>query len=251
MAEPAGDAAYSRDRLLDGRVVLRQPAAGYRAAIDPVLLAAAVPAHGGERVLDIGTGTGAALICLAARVAACRVTGLEVQETLADCAAENVVSNGFEGRCEILAGDLLQPPSTLRAAAFDHVMANPPYGHDGQGKIPPEPSRAVAHFEGQAGLADWLDFGLAMLRPKGSLTVIHRADRIEDVLTALRGRTGEIVIFPLWPKAEVPAKRMLVRARKEMRTPTRIAPGLVLHREDGRYTEAAEAVLRGGAKLAL
>ena len=90
-----------------------------------------------------------------------------------------------------------------------------------------------------------------MLRPKGSLTVIHRADRIEDVLTALRGKAGEIVVFPLWPKAQAPAKRMLVRARKGMRTPTRIAPGLVLHREDGRYTEAAEAVLREGATLTL
>jgi len=241
----------SEGSLLDGRVRLRQPVRGYRVAIDPVFLAAAVPAVAGDRALDAGCGVGAAALCLAMRVAGCSVTGIERDPEIAQIANDNVALNGLGGRVEVLAVDLLAPPARLVPGSFDHVLANPPHLAAGTATPPPDPGRAAAHVEGEADLAAWVRFLLAMVRPKGSLTLIHRADRLEALLAALNGRAGEIVVFPLWPGAGKPAKRVLVRARKDIAAPTRLSPGLILHEPDGRYTAAAETVLREGAGLTL
>jgi tRNA1(Val) A37 N6-methylase TrmN6 len=251
MSAPAGALPVSEDTLLGGRVKLRQPLEGYRVAIDPVLLAAAVPAGATDSVLDIGAGVGAAALCLAARIAGCRITGLEVQGDLARLAGENVERNELCGRVVVLAGDLLRPPQRLEPGSFDHVMANPPFLPAAAATAPPEPGKAAAHLEGEADLAAWIRFALAMVRSKGSITFIHRADRLEQLLAQLANRAGEIIIFPLWAGAEKPAKRVIVRARRDVATPTRLTPGLVLHEPDGRYTPAADAVLRGGAALKL
>ena len=122
VADPLTD-----DRLLGGRVRFSQPTHGYRVAIDPVLLAAAVPAQPGERVLDAGAGTGAASLCLAARVPRCRIVGLELQRPLQRIASQNVTQNEFDGQVEMIEGDLQRPPPRLAAATFDHVMTNPPH----------------------------------------------------------------------------------------------------------------------------
>jgi tRNA1(Val) A37 N6-methylase TrmN6 len=242
---------YSEDMLLGGRVRLRQPRQGYRAAIDPVLLAAAVPAGPADHVLDIGCGVGAAALCLAMRVEGCRVTGLEAQRDLVHLANDNVALNGLFGRVVAVQGDLLRPPPRLEPGSFAHVMANPPFLECGTASAPPDAAKATAHIEGEADLAAWVRFALMMVRPKGSIIFIHRADRMEQLLAQLSGRAGEIVVFPLWAGSEKPAKRVIVRARKSVATPTRLTPGLVLHEPDGRYTPAAEAVLRGAAALQL
>ena len=250
-AGPPAD-EFTEDALLGGRVRLRQPRTGYRAAIDPVLLAAAAPAEPGMAVLDIGTGSGAAALVLATRVAGCRVTGLEVQRDLVRLAAENVALNGLEGRVEVMAGDLRRPPPRLAPGSFDLVMANPPHLEAGRAVPPPDPGKATAHVEGAADLDDWVRFAVLMARAKGTVVVIHRADRLDGLLAALHGRLGELAVFPLWPVADGrPAKRVLVRGRKDVRGPLRLLPGLVLHRADDGYTDAAEAVLRDGAALAL
>jgi len=236
--------------LLGGRVKLRQPVEGYRVAIDPVFLAAAVPAASGDRILDIGCGVGAASLCLAARVPECRVIGIERERELVRLAVDNALTNGMSARFDAMTGDLLHPPPRLEAG-FDHVMANPPYLPAGSATPPPVPARAAAHVEGAADLAAWIRFALMMVRNKGTITFVHRADRLEALLAELNGRAGEIVIFPLWPAGEKPAKRVLVRARKGVGTPTRLARGLVLHEADGRFTAAADAVLREGQGLEL
>lgn len=238
----------TEDKLLGGRVRLRQPEEGYRAAIDPVLLAAAVPAREGEMVLEPGIGAGAAALCLAARVPGCRIVGIEKDSAIALLARDNAVLNGVAGRFSVIEGDVAEPPAGLAAGSFDHVMVNPPYLAPG-GTASPRLLKEAANVEQGAGLADWVGLALAMVRQKGSLTFIHRADRIEALLTALAGKAGALVIYPLWPKAGIAAKRILVQARKGITSPSRLAPGLVLHGSDGRYTEAAEAVLRGGASL--
>ncbi len=137
MAEPAparhsSGAAITEDGLLDGRVKLCQPKKGYRVAIDSVFLAAAVPAIAGERVLDVGAGTGAASLCLAWRVPRCRVSGIEVQPDMARLASHNIGLNGFTGRVDVMTGDLTRPPMRLAPGSFDHVMANPPYIESGR-----------------------------------------------------------------------------------------------------------------------
>ncbi|HXE17636.1 MAG TPA: methyltransferase [Stellaceae bacterium] len=248
MTDPASQ-DFTDDTLLDGRVRLMQPAQGYRAAIDPVMLAAAIPAKAGETVLDLGCGAGAAALCLAMRVDGCRITGIEAERGLVRLAGDNVVRNGLSDRVLILAGDLSRPPQRLEPGSFAHVMANPPYLAAGTATPSPVAGKAQANIEGEADLAAWMRFALTMTRAKGSVTVIHRADRLENLLALLTGRAGEIVVFPLWSGAGKDAKRVIVRARKGIASPTRMASGLVLHETDGRFTEAAQAVLRHGAAL--
>ena len=243
-----GDAA---DRLLGGRILLRQPAGGYRVAVDPVLLAASVPAAATGRLLDAGTGVGAAALCFADRVPGAQVAALELQPDLARLARGNVTLNGMDDRVSIVEGDILDPPLGLSSGAWDHVIANPPYLPAGRADPPPDAAKAAANVEGAAKLADWVGFALRMVKPKGGITFIHRADRLDDLLSLLQGRAGGIVVFPLWPKAGREAKRVIVRARPGVKTPLRIAPGLVLHEEDGGYTADALAILRDGAALTL
>ena len=249
MSEPA--AGFTEDRLLGGRVRLRQPAAGYRIAIDPVFLAASVRAEPHQSVLDVGCGVGAAMLCLAARVPHARVVGLETRRELVRLAGDNAILNGVEARVSAMIGDLLHAPPRLPPGAFDHVMANPPHLDRGRAAAVASPEKAEATIEGEADLAAWVRFSLAMARSKGSVTFIHRADRIEALLAEIAGRAGEIVVYPLWPGPVKPAVRVLVRARKDIASPSRIAPGLVLNDPDGRPTAAAEAVLREGRGLDL
>jgi tRNA1(Val) A37 N6-methylase TrmN6 len=251
MSVPDGGMPVTEDTLLGGRVRLRQPVDGARVSIDPVFLAAAVPVEPGELVLDIGCGTGAAMLCVAAREAQCRVVGLERQRELVRIAGDNLILNGLETRVSVMVGDLLHPPPRISAGAFDHVIANPPYLERGHGNEPANPARSEATIEGDAQLGDWVRFALSMVRPKGTVTFIHRADRIDAVLGQIAGRAGEVVVYPLWPGLGKPATRILVRARKQVAAPARLAVGMVLHEPDGRFTAPAEAVLRGGEGLVL
>lgn len=247
MSDAILPAGQTEDAFLGGGIRLRQPADGYRAAIDPVFLAASVAAGPGETVLDAGAGHGAAAICLAHRVDGCRVTGIELQPGLVRLANDNARLNGLEKSVQIMVGDLARPLPRMSAGAFDHVMSNPPFLEAARADISPDPGSAAANVEGDASLADWIAFMLRMVRTKGSVTLIQRADRLDEILSLLRGPAGEIVVFPLWPKNGVAAKRIVVRARKGVRTPMSMAAGLVLHEDDGAYTPEADAVLRGGA----
>lgn len=249
VAEPV--LATSDDALLGGRVKLRQPREGYRVAIDPVLLAAAVPASAADRVLDLGCGVGAASLCLAARVPGCSITGLEREADLVRLAMENIAANDLAARVAVIAGDLLDPPAALVPGSFTQIMLNPPYLEAARASPSPLAAKASAVVEGAAALDAWLGFALNILRDRGGLTLIHRADRLADILAALAGRAGGITVFPLWPGEGRPAKRILLHARKGAAAPLALAAGLVLHLADGRNTDAAEAVLRRAAPLSL
>jgi tRNA1(Val) A37 N6-methylase TrmN6 len=247
---PGPESALSDDGLLDGRLRLLQPRRGYRVAIDPVLLAAAVPARDGDEVLDAGVGTGAAALCLLRRLPACRVVGLDREPEALALAAANAARNGMADRLQLVAGDLLAPPVAVKGRLFDQVMTNPPFHPAAAATAPKAATRRAAHLV-EAELAVWLAACLRRLKPRGRLTLIHSADRLDAILAALAGRAGDIALFPLWPRAAVPARRVIVGARKASRAPARLLPGLVLHETDGRFTPAAEAVLRHGMPLHL
>ena len=237
------------DTLLGGRVKIAQPADGYRVAVDAVLLAAAIDAGAGERVLDLGCGVGSVSLCLAWRREDLRITGLDREPVFVTYAKANAEANGMAGRVAFLEGDVLNP---LRAmgADFDQVMLNPPYLKAGSATVSAHPLKAAATAEGAATLPDWIGCARGALRPGGILTLIHRADRLGDCLAALRG-FGAIVVLPVHPKADRPAKRILIRARAGTGEPLSILPGFILHEADGRFTAAADAILRAGHPLAM
>ena len=248
IAAPEAGAAFTDDRLLGGRVRLRQPQAGYRAAIDPVFLAAAVPACASDHVLDLGTGAGAAALCLAVRTG-CAVTGLEIDPAMAALARANAVANEIGGRFTIIEGDVNVPGADL--AGFSHAMANPPFRDSGQGSPSPNAGKRGATVSGAAGLQPWVDLAVRAVRPGGTVTFVYRADRLPELLAMMPIVAGDVVALPLWPRAGADAGRVLVQARVGGKGPFRLSAGLVVHDPNGPYTREAEAVLRGGAAMDL
>jgi tRNA1(Val) A37 N6-methylase TrmN6 len=246
-------AAFSIDRLLGGRLQLTQPADGYRVSIDAVLLAASIPAGDGDHVLDLGTGVGGAALCLATRVEGASVTGVDVDAGLIALAGDNARINRLCDRVHFLVADVEAPALAVAADLFDHAMANPPYLPAGRSRHPGHPGRATAMVESAASTLDtWAAVAARAVRSRGTVTFIHRADRLPDVLAAFAARFGELSIVPLWPggRTGAEARRVLVRGRKGSQAPARLMPGLVLHQAGGRFTDAAEAILRHAAALA-
>jgi tRNA1(Val) A37 N6-methylase TrmN6 len=236
---------YTDDSFLDTKLRIRQPVGGFRSGLDAVMLAAAIPAVEGFELLELGSGAGAVSLCVARRVSGCRIVGVEIDAALVAISNENAVANELDDRVRFLDGDIFSMPSDLRRS-FDHVFANPPF-HD-SGAAPPDRARERALHDGGR-FGDWLKTGVKRVAPDGTFTAIIRTDRLGEALAALPG-TG-VTTFPLWPRADAPAKRAILQLRKNSRAPLSILPGLVLHEADGRYTEAADAILRGGASLAL
>lgn len=231
--------------LLGGRVLYRQPAQGHRTGIEPVLLAAAVPARPGDRVLEAGLGAGAGLLCLAARVPGLQGTGVELDPDTAALARANLRDNGLPD-WPVLDMDVL----ALRApGAFGHAFANPPW-HDPAGTPSPEGRRVLARQARESGIEEWAAALAAAVRPGGTVTMILPGAAAARGLRALHGAgCGGLALLPLWPKAGRDARLAVVQGRRSSRGPDRVAPGLILHRGDGAYTPEADAVLRGGAAL--
>lgn len=244
----------SQDAFLGGKLTLSQPTTGYRAGADPVFLAASVPAVAGDSVLDLGCGVGTALFCLMARVPGLAATGVEINANYADIARRNAADTGFGA--DIHKGDLTRMPDILRSQSFDHVMTNPPFFDRTDGSPAPDNGREAARGE-TVDLETWLDAGIRRLKPKGSLTVIQRADRLPALLSALDTRMGDVVVRPLTPRDERPAKLILLQARKGTRGAFQLLAPLVLHKgsrhiKDGdSYTDQAQDILRKGAALPL
>jgi tRNA1(Val) A37 N6-methylase TrmN6 len=238
--------AVTEDRLLGGRVRLRQPAVGYRAGLDAALLAAASDARPGERVLDLGCGPGGVLHQAAARGPGALFTGVERDPAAATLARENLAVNGVPG--EIVEADVRAGFKPLALAPFDLALCNPPFFDDPAALRAPHPARTAAYMA-EDGLQAWTAFLLKAVREGGRIVVVHRAERLADLLALLGAKAGSFAVRPVQPFADAPAKRVLVRAVKTGRAPLRLLPALVLHARGGGHTPETDALLRGEAAL--
>ncbi|MEO6340521.1 MAG: methyltransferase [Caulobacteraceae bacterium] len=239
----------TEDRLLGGRITLRQSRKGYRAGADAALLAAAVEAAPGERVIEAGCGPGAALLQAAVRAPETRFLGMERDPAALALAQANIAAAGLSAQVEAVAGDVAAGFAALKLPAFDAAFANPPFFDDPGSLRGPAPERTGAYIADD-GLEAWTKFLLKAVRPGGRITVVHRADRLADLLALLGTGAGSFRIRGLHPFADAPAKRVLVRCIKTGKAPLMLLPPLVMHERDGaKHTLQVEAILRGEAGL--
>lgn len=235
--------------LLGGRVRLIQPADGYRAGMDAALLAAAVPAKSGERVLEAGCGVGGVLTQVAARRPGVFLTGVERDAVAAGLAVRNADLNGLSDRMEAIHADIAEGFAALGRPRFDWAVSNPPFFDDEAALRAPAPAKRGAWIADD-GLAVWIRFLTDGVRDGGRIVVVHRADRLADLLSLLGERCGSFAIRPVQPYADQPAKRVLVHAIRSGKAPLRLLPALVLHDRTGaKHAPEAEAILRGEADL--
>lgn len=239
----------TEDAFLGGRLRVLQPRKGFRAGIDSVLLAAAVPAREGERVFEAGCGPGVAALCLLARVKGARVTAVESHPLHAALAERNAARNDLADRLHVIVGDALRAgkadgPPGLEPGTFHHAFANPPYHPANAAPPSPDAGKAAAHMRAHA-LQPWVRALARMVRPRGTLTLIMPASALPELLSAmLQANVGALRVAPLWPRAGRPALRVLVQGRRDMKTPACLLPGLVLHKSGNAFTEEAEHILR-------
>ncbi len=237
--------------LLGGRVRLRQPARGYRAGLDAALLAAAVAATPGQRVIEAGCGAGGALLKIAARCHGAVLTGVEREVPAAALACANAELNGVAERVEVLTADVADGFRTLDRAPYDWAVSNPPFFDDPGALRPPAEGKRAA-WMADDGLAAWTGFLLKAVKENGRIVMIHRADRLADILALLAPKAGSFAVLPVHPHADEPAKRVLVAATKTGKAPLRLLPPLILHERGGaKHTPQAEAILRGEAGIDL
>jgi tRNA1(Val) A37 N6-methylase TrmN6 len=231
-------------QLLGSRVKMLSANGGYKASIDPVLLASSIPAGIGQRVLDVGCGTGAATFCLMARVPGVQVLGVDYQIPLIKLANKIASYNELHSRARFVALDFLKPAKHLQPNSFEHVMANPPHLKSGSGTISQDPLKALANMEGNAKLRDWVSFCLKSVKNGGTVTFVHRFDRKDELILLLRD-FGSVKVIPLWPKIkDVGAKRVLVQIIKGGHLTINTTDGIVLHTDGNTYTPEANAILR-------
>jgi tRNA1(Val) A37 N6-methylase TrmN6 len=248
VAEP-----FSDDWFLNGRLLLRQPLKGHRIGTDALLLAAASSAEG--RACDLGSGVGAVGLALAMRGAAETVL-VERDPVLVECARLNIRNGGFLDRVSLSEADIFDRKAFLRDPAladqsFDAVATNPPFDQSLRGRRSPIALKQTAHAMQGGDLADWLNSAVRLLRDGGTLTLIHRADRLADVMAAMPKRAGGICVKPVQPQVDLPATRILVQATAGSRAPLVLLPPLVLHGPDGRFTPDADAIHRGRAAISM
>ncbi|MBO1324052.1 methyltransferase [Acetobacter sp. TBRC 12305] len=236
----------TRGTLQRGRLSYSQFQQGYRTGLEPILMAAAVPARAGQSVLEIGCGAGAGLLCLGHRVAGIKGQGVEKDPETAALAQLNLRANA-QGDMDVITASF--PEDITPAQKFDHCMANPPW-HADKSSASPVPRRDLARRLGRDALRLWVQGCAAVLQHKGTLTLALPCALLDQAVTELTtGGFGGVTLYPFWPKTGREARIMLLQARFGVKSPARILPGLVLHEADGAFTPLARAVLEDGAAL--
>ena len=252
MTDPA--TAVTEDAFLSGGLRLLQLKSGHRAGHDAMLLAAATPARPGHRVADLGAGAGAAGLAVARRVGDIDLALVEIDATLAGLARRNAASNSLAADVMVL--DVEASADAFAAAGLspdsvEIVLMNPPFNDSARHRISPDKARGIAHVATATTLANWVHAARRILRSKGVLTLIWRADGISEVLAALDHGFGSLEILPVHGDVKAPANRILIRATKGGRAPTRIHPALMLNDESGLPNKEVQEILAGKGSLQL
>lgn len=242
----------TEDAFLGGKVSLAQPKLGYRAGVDPVFLAASVPAKPGQTVLELGCGAAPALCCLGARVGDLILTGVEIQPRYAQLGQCNLDRNGLTGK--VFCADLTQLPAAVKAQRFDHVIANPPYFDRAHGRPALDVGRETALGEATP-LQDWVAAAARRLKPGGYASFIQRMERLPDMLPGFASLLGSVEVLPLAPRIGRAPRLVLIRGRKEGRGLFKMHAPVILHQgaqhgdDCDSYNADIRAVLRDGAAL--
>ncbi|MDG1995590.1 MAG: methyltransferase domain-containing protein [Emcibacteraceae bacterium] len=234
------DFEITHDDFLGGKVKLQQPKKGYRISSDSVFLAATLTLKKNEKLLDVGAGSGAILSCLLARIKTQAIYhGIELQDELIDLARKNGPEN-----IEYFQGDVFDDVEGCEPNSYHHVVSNPPYYDKGTITNSPYITKAVAFGKGMDDLKLWIERLVRMARPKGYITVVHRADRMDDIVSVLSQKCGSIIVYPFYPKQGKDANRVIIRAQKDAKGLLTLKSGMVVHKSDGSYNDVAENILR-------
>ncbi|TFV69663.1 methyltransferase [Bradyrhizobium frederickii] len=247
-------ADITEDAFLGGQLRLKQKRSGHRAGHDAILLAAATEARPGDRVVDFGAGVGTAGLALARRVPGIALSLVEIDPELAELARGNAAANAIAAETIVLdvtAGAEAFASNGLSPDSVDVVLMNPPFNDPARHRGSPDQARHIAHVATEETLHAWVHAARRILRSNGVLTLIWRADGIADVLAALSRGFGSLSILPAHGEAGRPAIRVLVRAVKGGRAPTRLLPGLMLNDETRVSKNEMTEILEGRAALPL
>ena len=255
------DLVLSEDEFLGGKISLYQPKKGHhRSGTDAVLLAASIPAKKGQLVVDLGSGIGAASLCLAARIEDLKLLLVEIDPEVAALALRNIsrpdcaryLQAASVINCDVaMRGEARQKAGLVENMA-DHVLANPPYYRPEKFQTSPNAARAVAHMLTEEGMEPWFRSAVSILKKGGTFTIIQRADELPELLRLMAGRFGGVTVQPFSARPGEPAHRVVVQGRKQSRAPFRLLPAIALH-DEGRDVpaEQIEAVHRHGAAIDL
>jgi tRNA1(Val) A37 N6-methylase TrmN6 len=233
--------------LFEGKVTVWQPIQGYRFALDSVVLAAFTHPKEGQTVLELGIGTGAASLALAFQHPDISIHGVDIQTDILPITQKNIEENAWSERFKLFGGNLMN--RLVEGHFYDHVMMNPPFFEQHTYTNSPHEHKTLSHGEREGALKDWVFEAHRVLKSRGYLTIIHTSRRLDEILTILSVNFGSIEVFPLWPKAEQASKRVLIRARKGVKSPLVLHHGLVLHQDDGTFTKEAALIIQQGNKI--
>lgn len=238
---------FTNDYLLDKKIKIFQPIDGYRASSDAVLLSSVVNnVRPNDTILDVGSGTGGISLCLAHKFSHNKIVGLEIQSELAELSNFSAKENGFDNLTYFNC-DIKNKPLPIDFCSFNHVISNPPYALNDMPS--PNKSKALAHNHLGQNLTDWIDFCLKTLKPFGFIYLINRAEAVTETLNALSKKAGNINIIPIYSKENQVAKRVIITAQKDSKTPAKILPPFYTHGYDGSYTDKAQKILREGCSF--
>ena len=248
----------TRDAFLDGKFeVLQMSGSGHRSGLDAILLAAALPIDISGKLADLGSGSGVAGLAAISLRPDLNVQMVENNSQLADLAYQSskLAANAkMKHRIEVLQADvtlsgLKREKAGLHDNSFDFVIMNPPYNDVASNRTSTDILKAEAHMMGEGGLDAWMRTATTILKPRGMLAMIYRASSIGQIIAATQGRFGGLTILPIHSRVNEPAKRLLIRATKGSRAPIVFAPPVVIHQDDGSFTTAADAILKGKQTL--